>query len=138
MEKDGWSLMDNFTVETKVNDAAIRAELENGLAKACEMIGLAAVRFAATLCPVDTGRLRNSITYVTKTTYGQHAYTDNNGKGYTETLSVSADDNEVYFGTNVEYAVYQEARKHFIRKAADGHVSTYRSILQKCLDGLNK
>lgn len=86
-------------------------------AKALEEIGLAAEGYAKRLCPVDTGRLRNSITHVTS--YGAKA---------------------VYIGTNVEYAAYVElgTRRQkpqpYLRPAATEHGSTYRSILKKNLE----
>lgn len=66
--------------------------------------------------PVDTGRLRNSVTHLLK--------------GY-----------DCFIGTNVEYALYVEEGtsrmkgKHFLRKAATGHGDTYRAILEKHLRG---
>lgn len=86
-------------------------------AKALEEIGLAAEGYAKRLCPVDTGRLRNSITHVTS--YGAKA---------------------VYIGTNVEYARYVEygTRKQkpqpYLRPAAADHQETYRSILKRNLE----
>lgn len=86
-------------------------------AKALEEIGLAAEGYAKRLCPVDTGRLRNSITHVTS--YGAKA---------------------VYIGTNVEYAAYVELGTRmqkpqpYLRPAAADHQATYRSILKNNLE----
>ena len=79
--------------------------------RSLEIIGLTAEKYAKEIVPVDTGRLRNSITH------------DVDGK-------------EVYIGTNVEYAppveygtVKQKAQP-FLVPAATEHDSTYKQIIQ--------
>ena len=95
----------------QVEKALLRA-YKTGL----EEIGIVAEGYAKATCPVDTGRLRNSVTHLLK--------------GY-----------DCFIGTNVEYAPYVEEGtsrmkgKHFLRKAATGHGDTYRSILEKHLRG---
>lgn len=95
----------------QVEKALLRA-YKTGL----EEIGLVAEGYAKATCPVDTGRLRNSVTHLLK--------------GY-----------DCFIGTNVEYAPYVEEGtsrmkgKHFLRKAATGHGATYRAILEKHLRG---
>ena len=95
----------------QVEKALLRA-YKTGL----EEIGLVAEGYAKSTCPVDTGRLRNSVTHLLK--------------GY-----------DCFIGTNVEYAPYVEEGtsrmkgKHFLRKAATGHGDTYRAILEKHLRG---
>lgn len=97
---------------TKEWDSNFKSAVRRGL----EKIGLVAEGYAKKLCPVDTGRLRNSITHET-------------------------DDNAVYIGTNVEYAPYVELgtsrtrEQPYLRPAAQDHVSQYRQILK---DELNK
>lgn len=56
---------------------------DEAVAKALNVIGLVAERYAKEMCPTDTGRLKNSISHET-------------------------DDDTVYVGTNVEYAPYVE------------------------------
>ena len=86
--------------------------------RALEEIGLAAEGYAKRACPVDTGNLRTSIPH-----------------------AVASSGDAVYVGTNVEYAPYVElgtryARAQpFLRPAATGHGSTYRSILRRNLEG---
>ena len=93
---------------------ALSAE-EKARAKALEMIGGKAETYAKRLCPVDTGRLRNSIT---------HARLDKN----TEVV-----------GSNVDYAPYVELGTHkmaaraFLRPAVEGHTSEYKYILEYCM-----
>jgi len=84
--------------------------------KALEIIGGKAESYAKKICPVDTGRLRNSITHQ------------------------QYDDNTEVIGTNVEYAPYVElghhttggtfvAGKPFLRPAAEGHSAEYKNII---------
>lgn len=88
--------------------------------KALEIIGGKAESYAKKLCPVDTGRLRNSITHQ------------------------QYDENTEVIGTNVEYAPYVELGHHttggtyvtgkpFLRPAAEGHAAEYRNIIQKVM-----
>lgn len=82
-----------------------------------EKIGLTAERYAKALTPVDTGRLRNSVTHV-----------------------INEDEKAVYIGTNVEYAPFIElghrsykganGGKGFLRPAATEHAKEYRSIIE--------
>lgn len=88
-----------------INDAVLRA---------LEQIGMAAEGYAKDLCPVDTGRLRNSITH-----------------------TVDEDKGAAYIGTNVEYAPYvelgtekQEAQP-FLKPAASDYGQTYRNIMEE-------
>lgn len=58
---------------------------------------------------VDTGRLRNSITYVVSENEGMDfSYSDNDGKSYNDVRGNGAAAASVYIGTNVEYAPYVE------------------------------
>lgn len=98
------------------NREQVEHAINQAIAAALEECGLAAERFAKAKCPVDTGRLRNSITH-----------------------ALDVEDEAVYVGTNVEYAPYQEFGthgkdgKHFLRDAANGHGSFYSGIVKKHL-----
>lgn len=59
--------------------------MQDAVARALERIGMQAEGYAKDLTPVDTGNLRNSITY-----------------------DIDKDERKVYIGTNVEYAPYVE------------------------------
>lgn len=93
------------------NTKEFEAAMNKAMARALEKIGLAAEGYAKRLCPVDTGRLRNSITHVVSS-------------------------NKVYIGTNVEYGPFVElgtSRKKarpFLRPAAQDHASQYRAIIK--------
>jgi len=128
-------------------------------AKALEMIGLMAERHAKEYCPVDTGRLRNSITHTYSGNSGfDYSYTDQYksgsggssrlGKGqrttYTGSVGAVGDDggNTVYIGTNVEYAAAVELGtstgrkpKPYLRPALQNHIGEYQKILRKTLEG---
>ena len=94
---------------------------------------------------VDTGRLRNSITFAlaggqANTT----SYAADRGKGgkppatgsYSGTAEGGEEDLTVYIGTNVEYAPYIEfgterrGPRPFLHNAAADHAAEYREILQ--------
>ena len=100
------------------NREAIANAIDRALVAALEEVGLVAEGYAKRACPVDTGRLRNSITHVTR-----------------------PDEKAVYIGTNVEYAPYVElGTRHqkaqpYLKPAAEDHASTYRSIFLKHLRG---
>lgn len=106
--------MANFEVEDHTEE--VLDGIEQAKARALEKIGLVAEGYAKRLCPVDTGRLRNSITHAT-------------------------DDEAAYIGTNVEYAVYVEMgtvntpAQPYLKPAAADHMEKYRSILKSELQG---
>lgn len=96
------------------NTEQILTAIDDALAAALEEIGLRAERHAKAETPVDTGRLRNSITH-----------------------AINMDEEAVYVGTNVEYAPYVEFGVHgregkkMLTRAASEHVEEYRNVLKK-------
>ena len=84
-------------------------------AKALEIIGGKAESYAKKLCPVDTGRLRNSITHLQR------------------------DENTEVIGSNVDYAPFVElgthkmAAKPFLRPAAEGHGAEYKAVIEQVM-----
>lgn len=109
-------MIDGVTVNEDNTEEASQG-IVRALDRALEEIGLAAEGYAKRACPVDTGRLRNSITH-----------------------AVEGSEDAVYVGTDVEYAPYVElgtrrtAAQPFLRPAATEHGSTYRSILKRNLE----
>lgn len=99
------------------NTEKIENMLESEITAALEEIGLVAEASAKKLCPVDTGRLRNSITH-----------------------ALMGDDS-VAIGTNVEYApyVHEGTSRHdgvpFLTQAAQNNKGRFASILRKHLGG---
>lgn len=110
--------MSNMDVTIKVEDnSSTLISLFNGATtRGLDAIGATAERYAKKDCPVDTGRLRNSITYETRTLQ-----------------------KEVYIGTNVEYGPYVElgtsrmAARPFLRPAASNHSKEYKQLMEDSL-----
>ena len=106
-------------------------------------IGQEAEGYAKDDCPVDTGRLRNSITYSTRNFGGVASYTDDSGNAYSDGAARGTpEEGSVYVGTNVEYAPYVEFRDyadhpvgkaHFLRDALATHTDHYKQILKAIL-----
>lgn len=98
------------------NTEEVAEGIRGAVAAALEEIGLVAEGYAKRLCPVDTGRLRGSITHVTS---GHSAY----------------------IGTNVEYAPYVEngTRRQkpqpFLKPAAADHGAEYQAIVERHMRG---
>ena len=121
----------------------LNAEQE-AVKKALTMIGIKAERFAKEDCPVDTGLLRNSITYaISGESPAQTYYQADRKKPGKEQKecgeykgTVPNDKNlSVYIGTNVEYAFPNEDRKHFLRDSATTHGELYKKITENVLKG---
>ena len=92
--------------------------LDEAVDNALTIVGMQAVNYARNNAPVDTGRLRNSIT-----------------------MSMPLNErNAVIIGTKVEYAPYQELGtskmgacnhgKGFLRPAIDDHMDEYKRIVE--------
>ena len=84
-------------------------------AKALEIIGGKAESYAKKGCPVDTGRLRNSIT---------HAQRDEN----TEVIGTNVD-----YGPHVELGTSKMAARPFLRPAAEGHSAEYKAVIEQVM-----
>lgn len=143
--------MADIDIKLTDNTGKILQNFEKGMTAGLEAIGLQAERYAKENCPVDTGRLRNSITHTTAKNAGQgysYTYRAETGTGSeTEYHRGGAGANEVYVGTNVEYAPAQETndyynhrvgRAHFLRDAAANHGETYKKILENQLKSIDK
>jgi HK97 gp10 family phage protein len=92
---------------------AVESAVEAAIARALEICGGKAESYAKLLCPVDTGRLRNSITHQAES------------------------DTVMAVGTNVEYAPYVElgtykmAARPYLAPSVENHMSEYANIIQK-------
>ena len=118
---------------------AMREQVQDALI----VIGETAEGYAKEDTPVDTGRLRNSITYATKDFGGVAVYSDDQGNNFYDGDSLhTPEENTLYMGTNVEYGVYVEygsynhkvGKPHFIRDAMSTHGEEYKEILRASLD----
>lgn len=103
-----------FSVRVDDHSAEFLQEVADKIPVALEECGLVAEGYAKRLCPVDTGRLRNSITHTTE-------------------------ENTAYVGTNVEYAPYVEMgttrtrAQPFIKPALADNVDVYKGIIERHL-----
>ena len=99
--------------------------LDRALAEALDEIGRKVQHRAQELCPVDTGRLRNSITY-----------TLGGGGGYGFPGYGASVGKEVSVGSEVEYAAYVELgtsrtrAQPFLRPAAADYADEYRKTVE--------
>ena len=95
----------------KDNTQEVLSALEKAKKRGLEAIGLVAEGHAKKITPVDTGRLRNSISHAT-------------------------DDEAAYIGTNVEYGPYVELGSptikahHMLQKAATEHTAEYKRLME--------
>lgn len=111
--------MADFSVRIEDHSEEFLRELAEKKPIALEKCGLVAEGYAKRLCPVDTGRLRNSITHTTR----------------------SEPEPVEYIGTNVEYAPYVELgtkrtkAQPYLRPAIADHVDEYKQIIQDELKG---
>ena len=95
----------------KDNTKEVLSALDKAIERGLEAIGLTDEGHAKKETPVDTGRLRNSISH-------------------------AVEDKSAYIGTNVEYAPYVElgaqGRKgvHMLQRAATEHSAEYKKLLE--------
>lgn len=95
------------------NAPAVLSAAAAAKSQALEVIGGMAESYAKGACPVDTGRLRNSITH-----------------------QQFSEDTEV-IGSNVDYAPYVElgtskmGARPFLRPAAENHTAEYSAIIKQ-------
>lgn len=105
-------------VKMTSNRKELEAELKKAVERALEAVGLTAEAYAKLDCPVDTGRLRNSISH-----------------------AVDVNEEAAYIGTNVEYAPYVEygtsrmKPQPYLKPAATEHGEEYTEIFEKYLKG---
>lgn len=98
------------------NSDVIKNALPEQIEIALEAVGLQAEGYAKLKCPVDTSRLRNSITHATVKR-----------------------EKAVYIGTNVEYAPYVEMgtvkqkAQPYLAPAVTEHVPEYKAIAEHFL-----
>ena len=126
-------------VDYKDNSQQILSAMEKGKRNALTAIGATAethVKDNITADDlIDTGRLRNSITYATGDYSGIGTYTDNKKKKYSDAKARNTPkDDEVGIGTNVEYAAYTElgtqhiAAHHYLKRAVTEHKDEYKKL----------
>lgn len=125
------------------NTNALRKHADEVIEKALTEVGVTAVGYVSMLVPVETGRLKNSITFATKGYSGYtHNYKDDNGNAYSQRIG-KVKDASVNIGTNVEYAAAVEFREkaqhitgqaHYLRDGITNHLDEYKQILKENLE----
>ena len=131
-------------VDYKDNSQRILTAMEKGKRNALTAIGATAETHTKDNITaddlIDTGRLRNSITYATGDYSGIGTYTDNNKKSYSDaTARNTPKDDEVGIGTNVEYAAYTElgtqhiAAHHYLKRAVTEHKDEYKKLTAQAI-----
>lgn len=96
------------------NSPYVGEELKSKMKKALLACGMLAEAHAKVQCPVDTGRLRNSITHAETT-------------------------NQMQVGTNVEYGPYVELgtshnkAQPYLRPAIENHIGEYENLIKTTL-----
>ena len=101
------------------NSELIKRATAEQIYTALDMVGNDAEGFVSLLTPVDTGRLRNSITH-------------------------EVGENEVIVGTNVEYAQFVEfnekakhvsGQAHYLRDGISNNIDSFKSVFETILSG---
>ena len=120
-------------------------ELENKMRLALKAVGMDAAGFAQDNCPVDTGLLRNSITFAVSGE-SPNSPMATNGKKTVYNTGVAPEGSStgmsVYIGTELEYAIYRELKSfrhttgkaHFLRDSISQHGKTYKKRVKEILD----
>lgn len=100
----------NIKMNIRDHSDEVKAELEKKISLALEKVGRSAEDHVASLAPVDTGRLKNSITHI-------------------------VDDRSTTIGTDVEYGKYQEAgtsrmkAQPFLKPGILNNMDEYKNII---------
>ena len=125
----------------------IKNASEEAIERALEAMGIQAVAHAKQYISsdpvrVDTGLLRNSITYAVAgkaPAEGSYKADKGDGKGSYSGTAPSSGKNEkaVYVGTNVEYAIYvhegtsKMSANRFLKNAVMNHKDEYKAIAEQ-------
>ena len=133
-------------IEYRDNTEEVLSALKAAIKRGNEAIGMTAEGHAkkkiTSAGAVDTGRLRNSITYALagEETHVKSYKANKGGKDReTYTYDGTAEGKKgsgVYIGTNVEYAVFVEngaqgrTAVHFLQDAATGHTDEYKRLME--------
>lgn len=138
--------MANIDITITGSKDEILSALKKNIEKGLKAVGSAAEGYAKEDCPVDTGRLRNSITFAVGD-YQSPANTNKHPSGQTNAepedyeLNSEPDENMLYIGTNVEYApaveyrdaTHKTGKAHFLRDSIAKHSKEYKAILEAAL-----
>lgn len=121
-------------------------EFEKAVERGLEAIGIEAETNAKENTPVDTGRLRNSITFATQTYHSPGNSTIKAEETPADPPEYATQEtpekNTIYLGTNVSYAEPVETldlphttgNAHFLRDALAQHGDRYKKLMKKSLE----
>ena len=135
----------NVTVVSHKDD--VMKELQEKLELAMASCGMIAEGYAKADSPVDTGLLRNSITYAVSgnapaTTFAKADKGERSIFNGGKAPEASSDSIAVYVGTNVEYAQAQELKSmkhttgkaHFLRDSISSHGKEYKQTVKEIME----
>lgn len=142
--------MATFDFQMESHKDEVEDELEKFINRVLTKWGMRAESLAKRLAPVDTGLMRNSITWAIEGREANiHEYTDNDRKKRGKYEGQAPNESKehprsVYIGTNVEYAKYQElgSYKHkvgqspFLKPAIDNNREEFKQIYEEELKTL--
>lgn len=128
-------------VKIKNNVKEVQAEVAHAILRGFKAIGEKAIDYAKGDCPVDSGRLRNSITYAVSDGTQGGANNKDKAKAKAEDYAMhgTPDKNALVIGTNVVYAPPQEfnerfvhttGKAHFLRDAISTHGDEYKKTME--------
>jgi hypothetical protein len=136
------------------NSKLVREALDEQIEQALIAVGMTAESYAKLPeksgghMPVDTGRLKNSITYAIAgqsphiTSYRADKGDEGGSYGGSMPQDPGGKTRSVYIGSNVEYAAAVEngisgkqTGKHFLRSALSDHTAEYKEFIEKALKG---
>lgn len=124
------------------NTKLIKNATDQQIEAALEAIGLKVEGYAKLLCPVKTGRLKNSITFATVNYHSPGNSDIKAGETPAEpqeyAMKAKPQKNTLYLGTNVKYAEAIECGtsnpkrrpKPYLKPAATQHTDEYKAIAE--------
>ena len=133
-----------MTFEFTDNSKEVEKEFEAACLRALTKCGMVAENYSKHLAPVDTGLLRNSITYCIAgeaPAISEYKADKGDKKGsYSGTMG-SSDELSVYLGSNVDYTAFLELgtsrskAQPFLKPAVADHASIYQKIVEDEMKG---
>lgn len=143
MAKKDISLDGGGNIEFVDNTAEVLGELSDKVSQALEAMAEKAEDYAKGLCPVRTGRLRNSITHTISGAGAMtRVYQNSGGDSFGQSIGAADSEKSAYIGTNVEYAAivemndnahHETGQAHYLRDAVTNHASEYQQIAEEYL-----
>lgn len=130
--------MPDIDIQITDNSGEVLKALEEKTKAALEGVGIQAEGYAKRLTPVDTGRLRNSITHTVR---GDDVYIGTNVQPYAVYVELGtgiyASDGKGrqspwgYYDRNGKYHVTRGMKPHhMLKKAASEHTEEYKRIIE--------